>query len=151
MGLLGLPPLLGFLGKVPLFTSAISAGEIPLVIVLGSTPRLRTMPRSAYVAFIDSPEEGAAQLRASPFPRPASAGAISLGCVIGLAIAGWKLGQMGGGRGAVRGRGRGAGPGVDAVGGGSFYRWCGCMRWLDGPCGVTAIAAITGLLMIALV
>lgn len=35
LSLLGFPPLLGFLAKVPLFTSAISAGEIPLVIVLG--------------------------------------------------------------------------------------------------------------------
>ncbi len=34
-GLLGLPPLLGFVGKLPLFTSAISAEEIPLVIILG--------------------------------------------------------------------------------------------------------------------
>jgi len=33
--LLGLPPLLGFFGKFFLFTSAIAAGEIPLVIVMG--------------------------------------------------------------------------------------------------------------------
>lgn len=35
LSLLGLPPLLGFFGKFYLFTSAISAGEIPLVIVMG--------------------------------------------------------------------------------------------------------------------
>jgi NADH-quinone oxidoreductase subunit N len=35
LSLLGLPPLLGFFGKVPLFTSAISAHEYLLVIVLG--------------------------------------------------------------------------------------------------------------------
>lgn len=35
LSLLGLPPLLGFFGKLPLFTSAITAGELPLVIVLG--------------------------------------------------------------------------------------------------------------------
>lgn len=34
LSLLGLPPLLGFFGKLPLFTSGIAAGEIPLVIVL---------------------------------------------------------------------------------------------------------------------
>ena len=35
LSLLGLPPLLGFFGKVGLFTSAVSAGEIPLVVILG--------------------------------------------------------------------------------------------------------------------
>lgn len=35
LSLLGFPPLLGFFGKLPLFTSAISAGEVSLVIVLG--------------------------------------------------------------------------------------------------------------------
>ncbi len=35
LSLLGLPPLLGFLGKFGLFTSGISAGLLPLVIILG--------------------------------------------------------------------------------------------------------------------
>jgi len=35
LSLLGLPPLLGFWGKLMLFTSIIAAGEIPLAIVLG--------------------------------------------------------------------------------------------------------------------
>ena len=35
LSLLGMPPLLGFIGKFGLFTSAISAGEIALVVVLG--------------------------------------------------------------------------------------------------------------------
>ncbi|MGQ0627675.1 MAG: NADH-quinone oxidoreductase subunit N [Phycisphaerales bacterium] len=35
LGLLGLPPTLGFFSKLPLFTSAISAGEITLVVILG--------------------------------------------------------------------------------------------------------------------
>lgn len=35
LSLLGMPPMLGFWGKLPLFTAAISAGEIPLVVVLG--------------------------------------------------------------------------------------------------------------------
>lgn len=35
LALLGFPPLLGFFGKVPLFTAGISAGEITLVIILG--------------------------------------------------------------------------------------------------------------------
>jgi len=35
LALLGFPPLLGFFGKVPLFTAGISAGEVALVIILG--------------------------------------------------------------------------------------------------------------------
>lgn len=35
LSLLGMPPLLGFFGKLMLFTSAISAGEIVLVVILG--------------------------------------------------------------------------------------------------------------------
>jgi NADH-quinone oxidoreductase subunit N len=35
LSLLGMPPLLGFIGKLGLFTSAISAGEYALVVVLG--------------------------------------------------------------------------------------------------------------------
>lgn len=35
LSLLGLPPLLGFLGKFGLFTSGVSAGLLPLVIILG--------------------------------------------------------------------------------------------------------------------
>ena len=35
LSLLGMPPLLGFLGKLGLFTSAISAGEYAIVVVLG--------------------------------------------------------------------------------------------------------------------
>jgi NADH-quinone oxidoreductase subunit N len=35
LSLLGMPPLIGFFAKLPLFMSAISAGEIALVIVLG--------------------------------------------------------------------------------------------------------------------
>ena len=33
--MLGLPPLLGFFGKLGLFVSGVSAGEIPLVVILG--------------------------------------------------------------------------------------------------------------------
>src|SRR5262249_46256202 len=35
LSLLGLPPLLGFFSKLPLFTAAVSANEITLVVVLG--------------------------------------------------------------------------------------------------------------------
>lgn len=35
LGLLGMPPILGFIAKVPLFTSGVRAGEILLVVILG--------------------------------------------------------------------------------------------------------------------
>ena len=35
LSLLGFPPILGFFGKVPLFTSALGAGRVTLVVILG--------------------------------------------------------------------------------------------------------------------
>lgn len=58
LSLLGLPPLLGFFGKFYLFTSAISAGEIPLVIVMGLN--------SAIAAFYYLRLAGAPMLEAAP-------------------------------------------------------------------------------------
>jgi NADH-quinone oxidoreductase subunit N len=43
LSLLGLPPLLGFFGKLPLFTSAIGAGEIVLVVILGLNSAIAAM------------------------------------------------------------------------------------------------------------
>jgi NADH-quinone oxidoreductase subunit N len=58
LSLLGLPPLLGFFGKFYLFTSAISAGEITLVVVMGLN--------SAVAAFYYLRLAGAPLLEKSP-------------------------------------------------------------------------------------
>lgn len=58
LSLLGLPPLLGFFGKFYLFTSAISAGEITLVVIMGLN--------SAIAAFYYLRLAGAPLLEKSP-------------------------------------------------------------------------------------
>lgn len=92
MGLLGLPPLLGFLGKLPLFTSGIGAGEIALVLVLGINSAIAAYYylRLAYVCFIDKPETipGQAPLTLNPFQSRELAGVVSAAGVVVLAIFG---------------------------------------------------------------
>jgi NADH-quinone oxidoreductase subunit N len=65
LSLLGLPPLLGFFGKVGLFTSAIAADEIPLVIVLGLNSAIAAFYylRILRAAYLEAPDEDAPQTR----------------------------------------------------------------------------------------
>ncbi|MCW5764462.1 MAG: NADH-quinone oxidoreductase subunit N [Phycisphaeraceae bacterium] len=100
VGLLGLPPLLGFWAKLPLFTSAISSNEIGLVIVLGLNSAVAAYYylRLASVALLESPELTNDTVRSSPFPARAVAGlASAVGIVL---LAAWPLNQwaMQGGR-----------------------------------------------------
>lgn len=84
LSLLGLPPLLGFFGKLFLFTSAIAAGEIVLVIVMGIN--------SAIAAFYYLRLAGAPMLEkqtgdapaACPYSARAAAAALSAASVIVL-------------------------------------------------------------------
>ena len=98
MGLLGLPPLLGFIGKLPLFTSGISANEIPLVLVLGVNSAIAAYYylRLAYVCFIESPETvpNAPKVEEAPFVGRRVAGAVSMAGVVLLAVLGGKLGDI---------------------------------------------------------
>ncbi|MCC6322464.1 MAG: NADH-quinone oxidoreductase subunit N [Phycisphaerales bacterium] len=95
VGLLGLPPLLGFFGKLPLFTSAISAGEIPLVVILAINSAIAAYYylRLAYLCYIDPPETSPnlAPLRATPFGSRRVAGMLSAIGVVVLAVVGGKL------------------------------------------------------------
>ena len=58
LSLLGLPPLLGFFGKFALFTSGVSAGEIPLVIILGVNSAIAAFYylRLAAAPMLESPD-----------------------------------------------------------------------------------------------
>ncbi|MEO1008130.1 MAG: NADH-quinone oxidoreductase subunit N [Planctomycetota bacterium] len=60
LSLLGFPPLLGFLAKLPLFTSGIAAGEITLVVILGVNSAIAAFYylRIVKAAIIDAPEGG---------------------------------------------------------------------------------------------
>lgn len=98
VGLLGLPPLVGFVGKLPLFGSAIRAGEMWLVIILALNSAIAAYYylRLAYVVFIDSPETApnARKVELAPFAGRPLAGALSLVGVITLAVFGSALANM---------------------------------------------------------
>lgn len=89
MSLLGLPPLLGFFGKAPLFTSAISAGETVLVVVLAINSAIAAYYYLglARAALLDAPDASAAPTTESPFASRRTAGVISAAAVVALAFA----------------------------------------------------------------
>ncbi len=100
LSLLGFPPLLGFMAKLPLFTAGIAAGEIALVVVLGVNSAIAAFYylRLVKAAMIDD-AKGAADAVDRPSHHPAyglrfATGAISAVGVIGLAIL---AGQLAGG------------------------------------------------------
>jgi NADH-quinone oxidoreductase subunit N len=86
LSLLGLPPLLGFFGKVPLFTSAIFAGEIALVVVLGINSAIAAYYylRLAFAAYLDAP--AGERPEAVPFVTRPVAGMISAAGVVILVL-----------------------------------------------------------------
>lgn len=90
LSLLGMPPLLGFFGKLPLFTSAIGAGEVPLVIVLGVNSAIAAYYylRLAFVPMLENADRGAGAPRTAPFRSREIAGLLSAAGVIALAVFG---------------------------------------------------------------
>lgn len=93
MSLLGLPPLLGFFGKLYLFTSAIAAGEIPLVIVMGINSAIAAFYylRLAGAPLLEAAPEGS-EPRGCPYSSRAIAGVLSAASVIVLVVfAGWLI------------------------------------------------------------
>ncbi|MEO1278093.1 MAG: NADH-quinone oxidoreductase subunit N [Planctomycetota bacterium] len=58
LSLLGFPPLLGFMAKLPLFTAGISSGEIALVVILGLNSAIAAFYylRIVKAAMIDDPK-----------------------------------------------------------------------------------------------
>ncbi len=91
LSLLGLPPLLGFFGKLPLFTAAIRAGEIPLVLVLGVNSAIAACYylKLAFAPLTEVADDADGDpIVAAPFRTRAAAAVISAACVIGLALGG---------------------------------------------------------------
>jgi NADH-quinone oxidoreductase subunit N len=91
--LLGLPPLLGFFGKVPLFTSGLAAGEYPLVIILGLNSAIAAFYYLRLVAMplLEQPTAGSRGFAPTPFGTRLIAGAVSAGAVIVLSLLGGAL------------------------------------------------------------
>jgi NADH-quinone oxidoreductase subunit N len=90
LSLLGLPPLLGFFGKLPLFSAAISSNEIPLVVVLGINSAIAAFYylRLAFASFLEPTEGEAAGNTISSYRSRTVAAVLSAGGVIILSIAG---------------------------------------------------------------
>lgn len=86
LSLLGLPPLLGFFGKVGLFTAAISAGEIPLVIVLGLNSAIAAFYylRILRAAYLEAPDEDGPETRPAGIQPRVVAALLSAGSVVAL-------------------------------------------------------------------
>ncbi len=92
LSLLGFPPLLGFMAKLPLFTAGVAAGEIALVVILGVNSAIAAFYylRLVKAAMIDD-AKGTADSPDRPEHHPAyglrfATGAISAVGVVGLAI-----------------------------------------------------------------
>lgn len=93
LSLLGLPPLLGFFGKLPLFTAGIAAHEIALVIIMGLNSAVGACYylRLAFTPMLESPEAGAEPVTESPFRARAIGGLLSAAGVLVLSVMGGSL------------------------------------------------------------
>lgn len=92
--LLGLPPLLGFVGKFYLFTSAIAAGEIALVVVLGLNSAIAAFYYLRLVAYplLESRDARHESPALCPFQSRGLAAVLSAASVILLVLpAGWAI------------------------------------------------------------
>lgn len=89
LSLLGMPPLLGFVGKLGLFLSAISAGEYTLIVVLGINSAIAAVYYLKLVVtpYLDKPAEQDVMRveKAGVMTRPMVA-ALSAASVIGLVL-----------------------------------------------------------------
>ncbi len=92
LSMLGFPPLLGFVGKLGLFSAGVSAGQIPIVILLGINSAIAAVYylRMVAVVYLDKRDESGAVpagvVGLSPFPSRRLAGACSAIAVVLLLV-----------------------------------------------------------------
>jgi NADH-quinone oxidoreductase subunit N len=93
LSLLGLPPLLGFWGKLPLFSSGIHAGEYALVVVLGLNSAIAAFYylRLAFAPYLESRDAATEGTQLSPFATRQWGAIASAGGVVVLSFV---LGQL---------------------------------------------------------
>ncbi len=93
MSMLGLPPLLGFIGKLGLFTSGISAGRIPLIVILGINSAIAAFYYLKLVAMVwlEEPSDAPDRMRPTPFASRRIAAILSASGVVVLAVFGGSL------------------------------------------------------------
>ncbi|MEN0020527.1 MAG: NADH-quinone oxidoreductase subunit N, partial [Planctomycetota bacterium] len=89
LSLLGLPPLLGFFGKLPLFTAGISAERIPLVLILGLNSAIAAFYylRLVNAVLLAPKDEGAEDIEPAKLPFRGISAALSAGGVVTLVFA----------------------------------------------------------------
>lgn len=90
LSLLGFPPLLGFFGKLPLFTSAIAADELPLVIWMGLNSAIGAFYylRLAFAPLTEPTDADAEPTVLAPFPGRRIAAMVSAAGVVIVVILG---------------------------------------------------------------
>ena len=88
LSMLGFPPLLGFLGKVGLFTSGIAAGQYALIVILGINSAIAACYylRLVAAAYIDDKGKISSPVSLSPFPIRRIAGVVSAFFVLFLLV-----------------------------------------------------------------
>ena len=100
LSLLGFPPLLGFMAKLPLFTAGISAGEIALVVILGLNSAIAAFYylRIVKAAMIDDPKgEADGEHAAVHHPAYALRFATGVASAVGVIVLSILAGQIAGG------------------------------------------------------
>lgn len=96
LSLLGFPIFIGFFGKLFLFTSAISAGEIALVVVLGINSAIAAFYylRIASAALLEKPSHASADLVITPFSTRVLTAVIAASASVVLLVPGnWLMGK----------------------------------------------------------
>lgn len=90
LSLLGFPPLLGFFGKLPLFTSGIAADELPLVIWLGINSAIGAFYylRLAFAPLTEQADPDSEPTILAPFAGRRIAAMVSAGGVVVVVIFG---------------------------------------------------------------
>jgi NADH-quinone oxidoreductase subunit N len=91
LSLLGFPPLLGFIGKIGLFTAGVSSGNIALVVILGINSAIAAFYYLRLVAVTYLEPASDTGFRASPFMSRHVASVISAGGVLVLLLIGDRL------------------------------------------------------------
>ena len=88
LSMLGFPPLLGFLGKVGLFTSGIAAGQYALIVILGINSAIAACYylRLVAAAYIDDDAKSRPPVYRSPFYMRTIAGVCSAFSVLFLMV-----------------------------------------------------------------
>jgi NADH-quinone oxidoreductase subunit N len=91
LSLLGFPPLLGFIGKVGLFTSGVASGNIALVVILGLNSAIAALYYLRLVAAAYLEPASDTGFRLSPYAGRQFAAILSAGGVLTLLLVGNRL------------------------------------------------------------